>query len=864
MPPPEQDPGPTASAHRIDGVSGVVGFLILVGGGAALALLRRRGQPWPWDAWLLRGGLVLAASLAAAGLEADLRRAGGTRVLVLDRSRSLARGRHLVARAAQAALADLDPRRDRVAIVLAGARPSVVLLPSSPQEAAARLEEALGRAVDPWGSDLGAALRLALTLVDEGGGEVVLISDGRDTSQQAIEAASSLAARRVPIHTFAPDAPAAFGARLARFDLPSRAARFERIPAQIEVQALRPTQVTVRVERISARGPVHVGELSGRAGPGQPLHGTLLVPALVPGRAGELTLRARLEVLGRDDAPEDDVLEARVLVGRGARALRVGPRLPGLKGPGIVVSPQPVDGLAAALRAGLPDLVVLHEVPYASLAPAMPALAAVLRAGAGLLVVGARAAFGPGGYAGSPLEAWLPVTSGPGQERKRPLHLAVAVDASGSMAQPEGNSRYLRAITAGLPLHRIRKGDQLAVILFSDQPRLVHPLGPIAPGLRERLVKEKPKGGTDIGAALVQALVEVASVEGKGDRIVILATDAEDEQVGRHQVTLERLATKLQGTESTVLLIQIGAGPTDALLALKRFLPGLAVRVRRAETADEALRALVEGELLARRALVRQGSFPVRLAPAGRARNLSPPARVEAFAPVRLRSEPAYAAQALVLVRDAETADPPGAVLGRVGLSRILALPIEGGQASSLVRSLAPELVPPGRQDVALTLTRAGRELIVAARGADLPLGLRVRLEGVDGARATAELTPLTPSRHEARIAAPSPGALHAVLEDREGRQRFAVGTVRGTAHDELLQPGADHALLTALSETTGGQPLTHLPSATQPVGRAWARRRGAAALAPWFGLLALVLLVLEAGALTFRTRFAHRSGSPA
>ena len=55
--------------------------------------------------------------------------------------------------------------------------------------------------------------------------------------------------------------------------------------------------------------------------------------------------------------------------------------------------------------------MLLDEVPARALSTrAVAALRGAVEAGAGLLVVGAGQAFGPGGYAGSPLEDLLPVT----------------------------------------------------------------------------------------------------------------------------------------------------------------------------------------------------------------------------------------------------------------------------------------------------------------------------------------------------------------------------------------------------------------------------------------------------------------------
>jgi uncharacterized membrane protein len=66
--------------------------------------------------------------------------------------------------------------------------------------------------------------------------------------------------------------------------------------------------------------------------------------------------------------------------------------------------------LAQALRTGV-DAVMLQDIDAVEykLEPYLPALAAYVRAGGGLIMVGGPSAFAGGGYAGSPLEPVLPV-----------------------------------------------------------------------------------------------------------------------------------------------------------------------------------------------------------------------------------------------------------------------------------------------------------------------------------------------------------------------------------------------------------------------------------------------------------------------
>jgi len=833
----------------------LIGVLLL--GATALALLRRRAEaPWAREVWALRAGIIITCALAAGAPEAPLGSAHRRRAIVLDRSRSLARSGDVVEHAAWDALADLLGG-DQVGLVVAGADPVIALDLSPLDVARGALGPALRAGVDPWGTDLGAALRAAGHLVGDGG-EVVLITDGRDTAGQALQAAGELAARRIRVYPLAPDAPTPFGARLVLIDAPERVAAGARASVRVQAQTLNPADLSVQLELVPPAGeggahphPSTVGRVERRAVPGAPLEVSFSLPPL---ERGVVTLRARVSTSGRDDAPEDDVLACRIVVGDAAHVLRVGAPLAGIAGEGV-----PPEGLREALaRSGVPpDLVILHNVPASRLpAEATAALRRATEAGTGLAVVGAGSAFGPGGYAGSPLEALLPVTSGPGQERRRPLLLVVALDASGSMAGATGRqSRYQQALAAALPLARLEEGDLLGVTLFADAPRRLHPLGPPPPDLVERLSEVDPEGGTDIGAALVSCLEELAAAPSQeADRLVILATDSEDAAPRRHAEALRALAARVEALRVKVLLVRIGATDAPALEALRGFLtPRVEVEVQRAADAGEALRALVEGELLTRKASVRRASEGFAVKPTSADLGAALPPRVTAFAPVRARTEPEYAAQPLAAVVDPETADPPLVVLGRLGLGRTLALATEGAPAAQLLAAVWPRLLPPRQRGVQWSVRRSRDELSVEARGDGLPEALRVRALGEDGGEAEAALAPYTDTSSRARLASPTSGPLHAVLLSARG-ERLAVRTLPGAAHEELAWVGPDHASLTAIAQATGGRHLVALP-AQLPPGKA----RRSEPLGPWLALIALSLLLLEAGAATLRTRLTAR-----
>lgn len=820
-----------------------------------MALVRRHDSPWAQEVWALRVGLVVAAAVAVWAPEVEFGGSGRARVLVLDRSRSVASSRSQRSRALRGALADLG-KDDRVALILVGARAEVAHRWLNPSKSAAALSDALARPSDPWGSDLSDALNLAGQLL--GGqdlpGEVLLISDGHDTGGTLLDAAARLGRMGVALHAWAPDVPDLAGARLVGIQASSQAVPGERLPIRVEAQALSTVELTLELE-LFREGQLlqSFPEYSRSATRGERITRTWISGGLEP---GPLVLRARVRTKGRDDAPEDDTFELRLQVGGGPRILSVG------VASGLRATPIAAVDLGRALEIGSPDLIVLAEVPASRIAAATPALAAAVRAGTALAVIGVQGAFARGGYAATELEDLLPITCGPGREREHGVSLAVALDASGSMAVPEARSRYLQALDAALPLSLLRDGDRLSVTAFADTADVVHALGAAPDDLLARLARRIPGGATDIGVGLASALRELGGAAEDDELLLILATDSEDSDPSRHEAQLRTFATQLAGREGRALLVHIGAGSVQTLERLAAALrPALDVSVRRVNDAGPALRELVEGELLAARSDVRTGAFPATVTPAGAARRLSVPDRVPAFAAVRVREDDSYSAEVLATVTDPLTGDPPLAVLGRRGLGRTLVLPVPVPTAAPMLRTLVQELLPTRRGAAQLRARRDGRELVFEVIGEDLEIGLSLRGEGLDGTPFELTLTPTGPNRQRGRAPAPTARALHVGVFGKSG-ERLGGATIPDAAQDELAAKGPDFSLLDAITAGTGGSLLPALPTAKHPLAAPAALTDAKRSLGPFAALVMLLLLVADAAAATIRARW-QRSSRP-
>ncbi len=145
-------------------------------------------------------------------------------------------------------------------------------------------------------------------------------------------------------------------------------------------------------------------------------------------------------------------------------------------------------------------------------------------------------------------------------DERRPLHLTLALDCSGSMAQPGGLDR----VRLGLEelLTHLRPVDTVAVVAFSDQARVVLPATPggdSAP-IARALAGLTPGGATNAveGLALAYQLAAEHLEPGTENR-VLFATDGGTLAGADAQVVIERVAA-YRSRGISLLVVGCGGG----------------------------------------------------------------------------------------------------------------------------------------------------------------------------------------------------------------------------------------------------------------------------------------------------------------
>ena len=674
-------------------------------------------------------------------------------------------------------------------------------------------------AVAPAGTDggdanetnLAGALRLALARRKDLSGLIVR-TDGRFTDDGWRAPADALGRANVPVAIVAMDSPPA-DARVAELAA-ERDDDAVHLAVTVASNALLRRTVTLRRHRPPAATPLLTRTLD--LLPGQPA--TFRLTETPPPTEAAVY---RVELAPGDALAGNDSAEALVLPAR-TRFAVVGDSAPvaglGVTAVAPAAAPQTAAGWAAYAA------VVLVDSTGTVLSPnARAALGEYVRAGGGLVLVGA----GPHGSPDDrhdPLNEAAALLANPCE--RRPLHLIVALDASGSMAEavePLGpRIKFHQAAEAVLSLRRhLADADALTVLTFNDSARAIYDSGPRAidfGALAEALGGVRPAGGTDVFQAIKLAAGTDAFPE--RDAMLLVVSD-----LLTKPFRADRAADLLGGRKLSLAVVAIGsasasapaAGPIEALvrrlgappIVRREHLAGLAgvfARLLRDRRGD----AVRHGQF---RAATPQETF-------GRAAGELPQtARY-------LLCAPQPNAKVLARVADGD----PLLARRRVGLGRSVALALPAGRdenpawhaSGELVRltigaarwARRPEADPRFAGRVRRRAAGPGprEHLAVRVDAADAN-GPMNRLELIaevhvatagEGGLTTTPLRQTAPGRYEASVPVLRGGAALAVRLASE-RVVFRAAVPRG-APAELATVGTDWETLRELAERTGGR----------------------------------------------------------
>ncbi|MBI3928164.1 MAG: VWA domain-containing protein [Armatimonadetes bacterium] len=135
-----------------------------------------------------------------------------------------------------------------------------------------------------------------------------------------------------------------------------------------------------------------------------------------------------------------------------------------------------------------------------------------------------------------------------------PLGIALVIDNSGSMSgAPLENAKQ----AAEAFLDEMGNDEQVVVVRFDHEARVIAPLGPVDESMREAIRKLEPAGGTDMYLGMHEAL-EVLGTDLETFRVVVALTDG---RTGQSAYSLD--GTIATCRERAVPVFTVGLGDVD-------------------------------------------------------------------------------------------------------------------------------------------------------------------------------------------------------------------------------------------------------------------------------------------------------------
>jgi Ca-activated chloride channel homolog len=421
-------------------------------------------------------------------------------------------------------------------------------------------------------TDLAAGLRLAADLLPaQYRPRVVLLSDGQETTGDAVAAARSLRARGVEVDVVPLPTSSGPEVLVDSLSAPGVVNEGERFSVGVHLVSNVATDGKVRL----FVNDQPVAEQAVSLNPGST---DLAFGAQAP-QAGILDVRADVET-DQDTLPQNNEARAVVEVQGPPRVLVVEER-PGEAD--LISSALASTGMRLERRAtaDLPDqldelgsyaAVVLADVSAQSLTDAQQtALRAYVRdLGRGLLAIGGDTSFGQGEYIGTPLDDALPVRSSVRSHRDEGrVALLLVIDTSGSMADDvyrEGTTKLAMAKQAALlSTQQLTTRDQVGILTFDSFQHWVLPMtnvlgmGPTA--IEDRLAPLLADGGTDVFPALSTAFDAIKQSNARYKHIILM-TDGMSCCGGDYA----GLADRMRGANVTLSTIAVGGDADQALL----------------------------------------------------------------------------------------------------------------------------------------------------------------------------------------------------------------------------------------------------------------------------------------------------------
>lgn len=785
------------------------------------------GRGWRDLAAWLRSGVLMLLIVALAGPMLGRAAQGSTTVFVVDQSRSIqtasldSASRWVSDTLGQAGVDDSG------AIITFAADANLAAAPASASTVDAAWEPENTPSGNGDATNLEGALALANALPVGDQRSVVVLTDGAQTTGDALAQADLAAASGVPV-SIVPLTGVGNDLYVASLSGPQTLWQGQDLALQATLGS--GAAGTVAVDLVvddQVMSTTQVGVTAGSTV--VPLTATDLAP-------GFHAVTVRVSAGGDlDTIPENNVAPLGVVVRDQPVVLLVAP-----EGADTSRLEQALAAEGAAVTIALPadvpvrlsqlanyDAIVLNNVPAWTLnEDQQGAIVAHTREGRGLIVVGGAAAYGPGSYAGTTLEDALPVTVKVTDGKQRPrVAVLIVMDRSGSMSYnpgEEGASKLDLAKQGVLSAAQaLAPGDQLGVIAFNDKPAWAVPMAPVGSEsdlarIGDTVAPIAPEGGTEIYPALQVAYDAMRNVDADV-RHIILLSDGKSRS-GSSESFL-RLVQNIGDDNITLSTVALGSdADLDLLQQLAETAGG---RYHFAATPDEIPTITFQEARSAGSQSVLRGSFSLL------AQGVSPLLNqldTAALPPIDAYNFAAPRNGAQVdLVSDRRD---PVLAKWQMGLGRVVSWLGDDGSDFASGWSTWPEydafwgntlrwsLPDPEQTSVTASVDTDGRDAVVTldaitADGEEIDLtGGSIALTSPDGSQAPLPLVAAGAGIWQARLTEPAPGAWALTLATPGPANGTRLAITIPPSREFFPEPGAP-ALLQEIVRRTGGQILS-------------------------------------------------------
>jgi Ca-activated chloride channel homolog len=576
--------------------------LLAVAGGALLAG-RRLSPGSAKREWLWLALQALAPALLVLALAGPQLHGGSIRptVLTVDQSASIDTSMQALERRWTAQL-QKDDCISPCRVVRFAATPAAT--PPAPAPAPG---------LEAGATDLQSALGAAIGLAPDGG-RVAVLSDGGQTQGNLLAAAPLARRRGVEVDWVDLGESTRPDAAITTISVPPVVHLGDTVPLTLTVHSTIPARAVLSVQTGNG-GHTASQQVALRAGDNPLL---LLYTAAAKGwQSFQATIASPGDAVSANNslaAVTDVVASPTVLSVGGAHSA-----VPGLLvHEGLSVTQvEPASLPTSATGYSGEDAVVLNDVSASALSAAQIAALneAVRGLGLGLVALGGPHSFSLGGYARSPLQQVLPVSSlVPGNLQRRNLAISLVLDHSGSMSELAGGVEKIAmariAATQSAAFLRAHQ-DALGIIDFDIKPHTLVPLQLLTSAADERRVDRtvaglQADGGTNIYLGLKAGLEQLLASKAE-QRHIILMTDGISQPAN-----YAPLLAQLRRAHITVATVALGADADRALLA--EIAAGTGGRAYVTDNAKELPRIFVKETQLSAKPVRVTGHLSVQLA----------------------------------------------------------------------------------------------------------------------------------------------------------------------------------------------------------------------------------------------------------